>query len=189
MKNHEKLPNGIDVIYAFGHIPDIEKKTVLFLAGTTSWNADLVNDSWRRYFIKLIGQETGLRENIAVCIPEPRFGKFTEKPVRHLIEWETEYLDIAKIHVYWLNTYWTYNQAIQNTSEDTVKYYADGRKANIGVTVRTELGASFGRYKYGSRDFKLVIGAPADAEGLAWILIQSKLAGLPVFTLYNILRN
>lgn len=46
------------------------------------------------------------------CIPEPQYGRFLERPTRHLIDWETEYLDLARTHIYWLNTYWSYHDAV-----------------------------------------------------------------------------
>ena len=61
MKNYEILPNGVEVVYSFGSVPDKEKKNILFLAGTTSWNGNLVDESWRRYFIERIAKEDGGR--------------------------------------------------------------------------------------------------------------------------------
>lgn len=185
MKNVETLPNGIEVVYAFGEITDPESKKILFLAGTTPWNSNLVEDSWRRYFLRLIGGINFDNRNIVVCVPEPQFGKFTGRSDRHLIEWETECLDLSNVHAYWLNTYWTREQAVLDCNAESAKYFSDGSEANIGVTVRAELGCSFGRYKFCSGEFAVVVGAPHDAQGLAWLHIQSMLMEIPIYTLYN----
>ena len=88
------------------------------------------------------------------------------------------------MHVYWLNTYWDFEKAIHGASKDTAKYFSDGENANIGVTVRCEIGASFGRFKY-DRNFELIVGAPHDAQGLAWVNIQSRLLGVPIYWLFE----
>jgi len=180
-KNNEILANGINVIYAFGKHPEVADPYILFLAGTTSWNSELIYESWRRVFLNRIGTEKGLKNNIVICIPEPQFGQFTEEQSKHLIEWETEFLEYSHTHAYWLNTYWSFEQAIANTNEHSYVYYIDGDSANIGITVRHELGVSFGRLKYGEGDFNLIIGAPSDAQSLEWVKIYSKLHSLPVY--------
>ena len=86
MNNYEVLPNGVEVVYAFGSVPDKKDKRFIFLAGTTSWNGDLVTESWRRKFIEKIGQEQTIQKNTVFCIPEPQFGRFTERHPQHLIE-------------------------------------------------------------------------------------------------------
>ncbi|RLU01793.1 hypothetical protein [Ketobacter sp.] len=184
-KNRDVLKNGIEVIYAFGELKDCDAKRVVFLAGTTAWNSNLCSDSWRRHFIGEIAQIDIGDKQVALCVPEPKDGCMDGKESRHLIDWETEYLDKAGIHAYWLNTYWHYDLAVQDCAPEVKRYFSDGKAANIGITVRSELGASFGRYKYGNQSLKLVIGCPADAQGLAWLYIQSQLLGIPVYQQYE----
>ena len=183
LENVETLNNGVEVVYAFGKLEAPETKKVLFLAGTTSWNSDLLNASWRRRFIDEISTIDFEGRKIAVCVPEPKEGVLKEEYNRHLIDWETEYLDLASVHAYWLNTYWDYPHAINGCTESSARYFSDGDAANIGVTVRSELGASIGRYKYGDQSLGLIVGCPADAQGLAWLFIQCKLLAIPIYRL------
>jgi len=185
MDSYEILKNGVEVVYAFGSVPDMKNKRFVFLAGTTPWNGELLTESWRRYFLDKIGLEKNIEPGTVFCIPEPQHGKFAKTPTRHLIDWEAEYLDRSNLHVYWLNTYWSIEQAIHGASPELSKYFSDGSQANIGVTVRCELGASFSRYRHSNNGFELIIGAPQDAQGLAWVSVHSKLFGVPIYWLYK----
>jgi hypothetical protein len=64
-------------------------------------------------------------------------------------------------------------------------FFADGQQANIGITVRSELGASLARYYYQPHNFKLIVGCPQDARGLDWLFIQSQLKNIPIHRLAN----
>jgi len=183
-KNYEKYSNGLEVIYAYGYAENLSKKKVVFLAGTTAWNSDLLKYSWRRKFLQRISQESKM-EGIVICVPEPQSGVFGEHHERSLIDWENEYLNLSTVHVFWLNMYWTYEQAIHACSEISEKFYTDGKGANIGITVRNEIGASFTRLKYEKNDFSLVVGAPYDAQGMNWINTHSKILNLPIHILKN----
>jgi hypothetical protein len=185
MSNSESLANGIEVLYAFGETHYLANKKIVFLAGTTSWQGNLVKHSWRRHLLKQLAQEKNLSSNIVLCVPEPKYGYFVEQPEQHLIEWESKYLDLASVHVFWLNTYWTYEQAIKGTNQETELFFADGQQANIGITVRSELGASLARYYYQPHNFKLIVGCPQDARGLDWLFIQSQLKNIPIHRLAN----
>ncbi len=181
-KNYEKLSNGLEVVYAFGSAENLLDKTVLFLAGTTSWNSDLLKCSWRRKFLEKIGKEPNMK-GVVICIPEPQFGVFTERYGRSLTDWENEYLNLATVHAFWLNKYWTYDQAISGTTEESAVFYADGNAANIGITVRNELGASFTRRKYEKTEFDLVVGAPHDAQCMEWLVTHSKILNILIHKL------
>ena len=185
MSNSEVLANGIEVLYAFGETHHLANKKIVFLAGTTSWQGNLVKHSWRRQLLNQLAQEKTLPNHIVLCVPEPKYGYFIEPPEQHLIEWESKYLDLASVHVFWLNTYWTYEQAIKGASQETALFFADGKQANIGITVRSELGASFTRYCYQKDHFKLIVGCPQDARGLDWLFIQTQLKNIPIYRLAN----
>lgn len=185
MSNSEVLANGIEVLYAFGENYNLVNKKIVFLAGTTSWQGNLVQHSWRRKLLKQLAQEQTLSKNIVLCVPEPKYGSFIEPLEQHLIEWESKYLDLASVHIFWLNTYWTYEQAIKGTSQESAAFFADGTQANIGITVRSELGASITRYSYQKDHFKLIVGCPRDARGLDWLFIQSQLKNIPIHRLVN----
>jgi len=100
LSQSECLSNGIETVYAFESIQSRSPKHVLFLAGTTHWKSELVAESWRRYFIQQLEQETTISDTV-ICIPEPRSGSFGEEGAKQLIEWETEHLDKANLHAYW----------------------------------------------------------------------------------------
>ena len=125
------------------------------------------------------------KPNTVFCIPEPQHGEFMERSTRHLIDWKTEYLDLASTHIYWLNTYWLYQNAINGANIDTRKYFADGKEANIGITVRFELGASFARKKFSNQEFSVIVGTPKDAQGLTWLDVQGRLLDLPIYRLID----
>ena len=149
------IENGAEIVFAFETEETINKKCELFLAGTTPWYSDLTEDSWRHEFITQFRKRDEIYDGLVIYIPEPCHGQF-DSSASGLIEWETKKLQSSNIHAYWLNTYWSFENAIGGCTAESLKFFVDGDKSNIGVTVRSEIGASFSRLKYQKGMFSLL---------------------------------
>ncbi len=155
---------ALRVLYAREHTT-IYPGLGVFLAGPTPPDGQMTT-GWRRRVIARLVADPRLDPRMVVVAPEPGSGRWSDidletgRPrldaaLNKQIPWESQYLRLCDITVFWLPTYWDEGRA-------------GAFPANIGPTTRWEFGYYLQEYLKRPRRRAFIVGAPEDAESLTW---------------------
>ncbi len=136
----------------------------VFLAGPTSPSGQMLS-SWRREVVNQLMERYKISDDSVIVSPEPLDGTWqsiestsgapNQVSENDQIAWELQYLDLCDITAFWLPVYW---------SQESAGNYSP----NIGPTTRWEFGMMLEKYLSQPRR-TLIVGAPEDAESIAWV--------------------